>query len=728
MRSTYEFTLTADEYVRCMKHGNKRIVDRMPWGWLAKILWVGVFIAAGFLVALSFDYLGGRYAMIAKPVFYASLMLIVMLALYPVVYIRGQRLLMRTPNFMTGTPRRIEIDEAGLTITQAHCVARHDWAGIEAIERVGDIVILYLDTIFCTPIPVSAFVDEAECRAFIDMGRARIAIRRHAVQTGQVSDDQSASIGTVAAGDDAQSGLRSDVQVDAQPGVTPDVRADASPGPMAATATADEAQLQADPQSLPQADVHPRQQAVPANRLSLFLANLGNALRLAFFFPVSEERFPVSWWQVAAFTFISIAIPPLFAFTLSDAAGEWQWYSLPGAMLHVGLSLIAVIVAGYVLGRAALIPRLLLASAMIVAVIDAAIYLTWGIASVGKLRLGSTLLSVYQYGPPLWWVLALAVYTARENRATALQFVASLIALATILAAPLALLEHDRSFWSPESTTSSGEERKPRKNPAAEDVLNAQPQLLARDLARIEPGRKGIADLFFVGMGGYASQDVFRKEVDAVETLFRERFDTAGHSIKLVNNTGTLLTAPFANRTNLRAALRRVAQQMNGDEDVLVLFLTSHGSENHEFSLDLWPLQFNKLNPSVLRELLDESGIKHRVVIVSACYSGGFVNALRNDNTLVVSASAPDRNSFGCSNEAEWTYFGKAYFDEALRTTYSFTEAFEKALPVIGEREKKEGYNPSLPQMALGPGIREKLESIESRLRAEGGIHHTPGR
>ena len=35
--------------------------------------------------------------------------------------------------------------------------------------------------------------------------------------------------------------------------------------------------------------------------------------------------------------------------------------------------------------------------------------------------------------------------------------------------------------------------------------------------------------------------------------------------------------------------------------------------------------------------------------------------------TIVVAAAGPDKKSFGCSHEAEWTHFGKAFFDEALR-------------------------------------------------------------
>jgi Peptidase C13 family len=117
--------------------------------------------------------------------------------------------------------------------------------------------------------------------------------------------------------------------------------------------------------------------------------------------------------------------------------------------------------------------------------------------------------------------------------------------------------------------------------------------------------------------------------------------------------------------------------------------------------------------------LLDQSGIQNRVVVISACYSGGFIEPLKNENTLAISASALDKNSFGCSNEAEWTYFGKAFFDEALRKTHSFVEALEIAKPVIAAREKEQGYTPSEPQIAQGEELRPILMKLQRQLDSQ---------
>ena len=64
-----------------------------------------------------------------------------------------------------------------------------------------------------------------------------------------------------------------------------------------------------------------------------------------------------------------------------------------------------------------------------------------------------------------------------------------------------------------------------------------------------------------------------------------QRFDTAGRSLRLVNNDGTLRDYPLATVSNLQRALAAVAQRMDPQEDVLVLYLTTHGSRDAEAPL-----------------------------------------------------------------------------------------------------------------------------------------------
>jgi hypothetical protein len=142
----------------------------------------------------------------------------------------------------------------------------------------------------------------------------------------------------------------------------------------------------------------------------------------------------------------------------------------------------------------------------------------------------------------------------------------------------------------------------------------------------------------------------------------------------------------------------------------LFLFLTAHGFRDHRLSAVQPPLELAALTPTSLSRMLQDAGIKWRVIVVSACYSGGYIEPLRDDNSIVITASAPDRVSFGCEPGRDFTYFGQAYFRDALSRTRSFTRAFELAREIVGKQEAEEKLEASLPQIWVGPAIAARLD------------------
>jgi hypothetical protein len=251
---------------------------------------------------------------------------------------------------------------------------------------------------------------------------------------------------------------------------------------------------------------------------------------------------------------------------------------------------------------------------------------------------------------------------------------------------------------------------------ADEPVFHRQQRLLDEALAALAPERPGVEDLYFVGVAPYAAEDVFERELRSVRGMFDARFGTAGRSLVLVNSPGTLAEAPIATATNLRAALDRVGRVMNPAEDVLFLFITTHGDARHELAFDLPPLNLAQLTPTALARMLDDSGIRWKVLVVSACYSGGFIEPLRDANTVVITAADSRSTSFGCAPGNDFTYFGRAFFAEGLARTFSFAEAFDAARRAVAERERADGFEPSSPQMHVGASIRDKLAALERRL------------
>jgi len=249
-----------------------------------------------------------------------------------------------------------------------------------------------------------------------------------------------------------------------------------------------------------------------------------------------------------------------------------------------------------------------------------------------------------------------------------------------------------------------------------EAAMMRQHALVAKTVSSLKPARDSETELYFVGFAPYGWQDVFKREVTAVKALFDERFGTAGRSIILQNHRDSIASIPLASVSNLETVLGEIGRRMQPQRDVLVLFVTSHGDEE-VISVSMEGVRLNHLTPTRLVHALDQAGIKNRVLILSACYSGSFVKPLSGENTMILTAARADRTSFGCSNEREWTFFGDAYFNHALRQERSFVTAYERARELVEVWEKDRGLTGSEPQMFVGAAIRQKVDALlESRL------------
>jgi hypothetical protein len=293
------------------------------------------------------------------------------------------------------------------------------------------------------------------------------------------------------------------------------------------------------------------------------------------------------------------------------------------------------------------------------------------------------------------------------------------VGAALLLASPLwfsPVFLPEMGWWEAPAQESERDTRFP--SPASEAALSAQQELFDKALDDLEDQRHGVTDLYFVGFAPFAGEDVFRKDMELARNLFDERFDTTGRSIVLLNNPRTVLEQPLATVTNLRATLKEIGATIDPDDDVVVVYLESHGGRDFRLAADFPPLELDDLTPQTLRASLDEAGIKWRIIIVSACYSGGYIAPLKDDFTLVLTASAADRTSFGCGTESNATYFADALFQHALRFEDSFVKAFEQARERIAAREDEQKVSPpSDPQMYIGDEMAAKLPKLEEALR-----------
>lgn len=288
-------------------------------------------------------------------------------------------------------------------------------------------------------------------------------------------------------------------------------------------------------------------------------------------------------------------------------------------------------------------------------------------------------------------------------------------------------------FWYPpdeEAEEPAPVPEKPAKQIAPtfdpETVIFRQPELLRRSIEAVRAQTPGKIDLYTVGFAGDGSEKVFRNEVEYFEQLMAQRFDASARTLSLINSARTVDRVPLATLTNLRYALAGIAARMDTSEDVLVLFLTSHGSEDHRLFVGLDPLPLSQIRPRDLRAALDDAGIQWRVVVVSACYSGGFIDALRDPRTLVITASRSDRASFGCGSDSQITWFGKAFLTQALNETTDFERSFQLASKQVREWELAQGETASVPQMAGGWAIRKRLTTWRATLPPTQSVPFSP--
>jgi hypothetical protein len=264
----------------------------------------------------------------------------------------------------------------------------------------------------------------------------------------------------------------------------------------------------------------------------------------------------------------------------------------------------------------------------------------------------------------------------------------------------------DSGVWRQGMLDNRPEQRQAQIN--VEAALYNQRRLLDEALAAVAPSDPRKIDLYLLAVAGDGSQEVFRREVEFVRRQFARDFGTQGRSVVLVNSRNTAGAAPMATLTSIRESLKTIAARMDRERDILFMFLTSHGSKEHELVLSQDNMGLRSLPARELGALLKASGIRWRVVVVSACYSGGFIEDLKDDHTLVITAARHDRQSFGCADENDFTYFGRAFFKEALPGSRSFEEAFRKAETLIREWELKDHKTADTAGTDSAPGSSDR--------------------
>ncbi|RMQ51271.1 MORN motif-containing protein [Pseudomonas cichorii] len=254
--------------------------------------------------------------------------------------------------------------------------------------------------------------------------------------------------------------------------------------------------------------------------------------------------------------------------------------------------------------------------------------------------------------------------------------------------------------------------------------LLALGSLLDKALAAVPASTSGV-ELYSLVVAGDGKQSVFMREADYVSNLLASRFGALGQ-ISLVNHRDHLIDRPLATRESISRAAQTLAQR-SGPEDLVFIYLTSHGTQDHQLVLDQPRLSLADLPADALAAALAPLKNRDKIIVISSCYSGGFIPDLKDERTLVMTASRADRVSFGCSEEADFTYFGDALFARALVETDDLQQAFNEAKAYVAQREIEDDFEASEPQIWAPKGVIARWQLLR-RNQAERALNTTLNR
>jgi hypothetical protein len=202
--------------------------------------------------------------------------------------------------------------------------------------------------------------------------------------------------------------------------------------------------------------------------------------------------------------------------------------------------------------------------------------------------------------------------------------------------------------------------------------------------------------LLMTGDNSINAFDNARKKIKSLFTGFGVAADNLRElSMKSSEQSGFVLPT---NRQNIRSALEGLNL---GPNDKCIIFMTSHGSRQGFYLVGQ-----STMSPSEFAQILDDTcGDRPTVLLVSACYSGVFItDPVTKPNRIILTAARPDRTSFGCGTENEYTFWDNCLIDN-LPAAATWNGLYDTVKACIQRKESGGGYTPSEPQGYFGSQV-----------------------
>jgi Peptidase C13 family len=225
-------------------------------------------------------------------------------------------------------------------------------------------------------------------------------------------------------------------------------------------------------------------------------------------------------------------------------------------------------------------------------------------------------------------------------------------------------------------------------------------------LADKQRGDKTEGQIIFAGFAMNSTSKAFRSDVTSAEKFILS-INPNAIIFKLDNPAwGQSTIWPYSTMENMALVLAKVTA-LARPQDKVVILMTTHGN------VDLLSINFSeKYYPSVDSKWINRNlnGLRGKptLLLLSACYSGSFIDPLAGPSRIILTASAKDRSSFGCQFQSTNTYFIDSLLNQPTFLDSSIVQLMNTAKLEVDKREKEQKLTPpSLPQMSIGRAARD---------------------
>ena len=179
----------------------------------------------------------------------------------------------------------------------------------------------------------------------------------------------------------------------------------------------------------------------------------------------------------------------------------------------------------------------------------------------------------------------------------------------------------------------------------------------------------------------------------------------------------TELHASVDNRwtaTGLQGLERSLATLMPQEGEGCLVYLTGHGApDGIAMSADT-PTRF--VRPTRMEAMLSPCAGRPTILVVSACFSGAYMRpGITRAERIVLTASADNLPSFGCSNNLHYTFFDQCFMDAWPRHN-NWGLLADDVRTCVNSTETKNNFPASKPQVFFGPNMRDlALPALDAR-------------